>query len=114
MKKILTLIIAFCIGLSFSYAGNDESPEGLLTTTEMTGKVVDKLSGETLAGVMVELDGTGKSVFSDFDGNFTFENLIPGEYKLILSLISYEKNETKIDLSKPTEGAHKVMLQTIN
>ena len=114
MKKALTFIIALCIGLSFSFAGNDGNPEGLVTTTQMTGKVIDMATGETLAGVTVELDGTGKSVFSDFDGNFTFENLKPGEYNLILSLISYEKNETKVDLSKLKEGEVKVMLKTIN
>jgi hypothetical protein len=113
MKKVFVLFIALCIGISFSYAENDENTDNSATTTNMTGKVVDKITGETLAGVMVSLDGTDKYVFSDFDGNFTFENLKPAEYDLTLSLISYEKSEFTVDLSKCKEEV-KIKLETVN
>lgn len=113
MKNVIILIIAFVLGMNISFASNDKNTENASATTNMTGKVIDKITGETLAGVMVELDGTNKYVFSDFDGNFSFENLNTGEYSITVSLISYEKNQTRVNLSKPCEKEVKVMLETI-
>lgn len=114
MKKVLIVLVALCIGLGISYAENDETTGNSAPVTTMTGKVLDKITGETLAGVMVELDGTDKYVFSDFDGNFTFENLKPAEYNLTFSLISYEKNEMKVNLVKTETEDLKVELKTVN
>ena len=112
MKKLFVLLIALCVGFGISYAENDDKSENPAPTTSMTGKVVDKITGETLAGVMVALEGTDKYVFSDFDGNFTFEGLKPAKYNLTLSLISYEKSEVKVDLKNEEEV--EVKLETVN
>lgn len=114
MKKILFLLVALFIGLNLSFASNDENPESPAPTVNMTGKIIDKITGETLAGVMVKLDGTDKYVFSDFDGNFTFENLKKLEYKVIFSLISYEENISNVDLNKAPEEGVNVKLETVN
>ena len=113
MKKVIVLVVALCIGLTFTYAENDENNGNSAATINMSGIVIDKNTGETLAGVMVSLDNTDKYVFSDFDGNFTFEDLKPAEYSLTFSLISYEKNEMKVDLNKSKEEI-KVKLKTLN
>lgn len=112
MKKLFILVIALSVGLGISYAENDEISKNPAPTTSMSGKVIDKITGETLAGVMVELEGTDTYVFSDFDGNFTFEKLTPAEYKLTFSLISYEKSEVKVDLNK--KETVEVKLETVN
>ena len=114
MKKVFVLIVALCIGLAYSYADNEGTSENPAATTSMNGKVIDKITGETLAGVMVQLDGTDNYVFSDFDGNFTFNDLKPAEYNLTCSLISYEKNEISVDLKKPVKEDIRVMLKTVN
>ncbi len=114
MKKVIVLIVALCIGLSFSYADNEGNSENPATTTSISGKVIDKVSGETLAGVMVQLDGTDKYAFSDFDGNFSFSDLKPAEYSITCSLISYEKNEIRVDLKKPVKEEIRVMLKNVN
>ena len=112
MKKIFILIIALCVGFGISYAENDENTHNASTTTSMNGKVIDKVTGETLAGVMVELEGTDKYVFSDFDGNFTFKELKPAEYNVTFSLISYEKSKVKVDLNK--KESVEIKLKTVN
>lgn len=93
MKKTLILIVAMIIGLNFSYAGNENEPAKAAPTSSITGTIVDKLSGEILAGVSVKLEETDQVVFTDFDGNFSFENLSTGDYNLEVSLISYQTSE---------------------
>ncbi len=111
MKKFITLAIASIISLQFGFSSNDISSENPPATMNMTGKVIDKTTGETLAGVMVEIDGTDKQVFSDFDGNFTFENLAAGEYKLTVSLISYEEGQASVALDRSCNKEVEVKLE---
>lgn len=96
MKNTIILIVALVIGINFSYAGNENETENAAPTSSLSGTIVDKISGETLAGVKVKLDKNDQIVFTDFDGNFTFENLPPGDYELEVSMISYEKSELKV------------------
>lgn len=113
MKKFLVFIIALGLGLTISFAENDKAGESAAPTTNLSGQVIDVATGETLAGVMVKLEGTDKSVFSDFDGNFTFENLKPAKYDVSVSLISYENVKTEIDLKNPDQGQLDIKLKTI-
>lgn len=114
MKKTIVLVIALLIGTSFSFAGNDKTTDNNAPTTSLMGKVIDESTGETLAGVMVQLEGTDMYVFSDFDGNFKFEDLKPEKYEVTLSLISYEKTETEVDLKSSNGEELKVKLKTVN
>lgn len=83
--------------LGMTYAGNNVTkenksaakPESSIT---LKGKIVDFSTGEALTGVEVEIEGTSLSTYSDLDGNFSFENLKPGEYSIIASFISYKKS----------------------
>ncbi len=97
MKLFLTLILV--AGLFFSgLADNKEHKPAEAdkpTTVTITGKVADELTGELLVGVEVKLKGTDKKVYTDFDGNFFFEDITPGEYSITASYISYEKNTTE-------------------
>lgn len=97
MKKIfLSLLI---IGLALvSFAKSEENktetttPSESVASTELTGIVTDKVSNEALVGVEVEIEGANQKVYTDFDGKFTFNNLKAGEYNVVASYISYEKN----------------------
>jgi len=83
--RLLILIIAL-FSLTSSFANNNEKnePKSFL----ITGKVVD--NNESLTGVKVVLDGKEMVVYTDFDGNFVIENVVPGEHTLSLSLITYD------------------------
>ena len=95
MKIFLTLILVtglFFSGLADdkdSKPANDDKP----STVMITGNVADEMTGELLVGVEVKLKGTDKKAYTDFDGNFYFEDVTPGEYNIVASYISYEKNE---------------------
>lgn len=59
------------------------------TTGKIVGQVVDKSSGEPLAGVNILLEGTNLGAASDMDGNFLIIGVPPGIYTVIASYISY-------------------------
>jgi hypothetical protein len=62
-----------------------------LVTVE--GTVSDKISGESLTGVKVRLEGFDRIEYTDFDGKFSFENLKPGRYNFRVEFISYDSRE---------------------
>lgn len=68
------------------------SAEMSAATTTIQGKVTDMITGESLAGAEVTIEGTDIKAFTDLDGNFSIAGLKPGKYSIICSLISYNKS----------------------
>jgi hypothetical protein len=92
MKRIPLFLSIIAIGFVLStFASNDGVPAPEAHST-VTGKVVDLVSGETLAGVAVSIEGTDTKVYTDLDGNFTIQDVKPGTYNLVLSMISYKNS----------------------
>lgn len=97
MKK---LIVLFSLVVSVSLwckASNDN--EGNNTNNEnatitISGKVVDNLSGEPLAGVLISVESADIKSYTDFEGNFTL-NVKPGEYDIMIDYISYNALQLK-------------------
>lgn len=59
--------------------------------TIVSGKIVDKVSGETLIGAAIKAVGpVSKGAISDYDGNFSFE-VEPGTYTIAVSYTSYRE-----------------------
>jgi CarboxypepD_reg-like domain len=88
---------------SFAFGDKD------LKTSTIAGKIVDLTNQENLAGAEVLIVETGTKIFTDFDGNYNFDNLPIGNYTIKVNLISYKDSEVKIDTSKNT----KITKQTI-
>ncbi len=59
-------------------------------TATLTGKVTDPKNGEPLVGASVLLVGTYKGVSVDFDGNYTINDIKPGDYDIKVQFIGYE------------------------
>lgn len=98
MKKVFVTIIAIALVI-LSYANHTgdnsetpKNPEAPVQTVNLTGKVLDVTSGEALAGVEVSIEGSDIKAYTDFDGNYTIENVKPGTYNIIASFISYKKS----------------------
>lgn len=79
----------------------------------LTGSVADENSGESLVGVEVKIEGTDLKTYTDFDGNFAFKNVKPGEYKLVTNYISYQKKTETLKVS-PKQNELKIKLQASN
>lgn len=95
MRKILLVLFSVIFAIS---AFSDEKGSNPANSTEhsgliyFTGNVKDKSTGESLVGVKVTLEGTNKQAYTDFDGNFVFEDVKAGKYNIAVDYISYEKN----------------------
>ena len=81
--RLIILAIAL-VSFTTSFANNNEE---VLKSFSISGKVVDNT--ESLTGVKIVLDGKEVTVYTDFDGNFTIENVLAGEHTISLSLITY-------------------------
>lgn len=67
-------------------------------TVALTGTITDSQSGELLAGVEVNIEGTDTKTYTDFDGNFQFQDIKPGEYKIVTNYISYNKTSETLEV----------------
>jgi len=93
MKKLISaaLLLTALIFNNKVFATGD-MPANSAAKSGISGKVVDNKTGESLVGVVIEVEGTDQKVYSDLDGNFAINNLEPGQYSLVLSLISYKNS----------------------
>ena len=92
MRTIFLAITLLFLTTGFATNNNEE---GKLKSFSISGKVFD--SNESLTGVKVMLDGKEIIVYTDFDGNFTLENVLPGEHTVSFSLITYNNKEIKFN-----------------
>ncbi len=71
----------------------------------VTGKVVDKVTGETLPGVNVILEGTSIGSATDVEGEYMIRQIPAGSYKIIAKYIGYEDQIVPITIvsNKKTE-----------
>jgi len=93
MKKLLLLSIVL-LGLNVSFANSKTEESVTPASTEnlcIQGNVTDINSGEALAGVKIEIEGTKEVVYTDFEGNFSIVKLKAGNYDLNVSYISYNE-----------------------
>jgi len=101
MKKLsFSLVLFLLIAFSGFATKNAEAEKESVKTVSLSGQVLDHITGEALAGVKVVVEGAEESSYTDFDGNFSFTNLLPGSYKLSASYISYEKSDVEVSLEE--------------
>lgn len=101
MKKLINLLLILLLMiplLSYSQASGGS----------ITGVVRDRVTGETMPGVNVVIDGTLRGASTDAEGRFIISSLAGGTYSLTFSFISYAS--VKVDGVTVKEGA----ISTIN
>ena len=88
----LTLVLILCAGLTFAGNGNNTREKDAIKL--VTGKVIDKASGEEIAGAEIRIGD--KVLYSDLDGNFSVA-LPMANQTAIVKFISYSDAEIAID-----------------
>ncbi len=74
------------------------SASGYSNTGIIQGKVSDAVTGESLVGATVLIQGTLTGTITNIDGVFELKNVAPGTYNVVVSYISYEKQILKTDV----------------
>lgn len=116
MKKRSIFFIMFLLisVVMMANDGNGNKSGKSAATTSLAGKVIDKNSGEYLAGVAVKIEGSDKVVYTDFDGNFEFASLKPGNYHVSTNMISYKENSENVKISLKDENRVELKLETLS
>jgi hypothetical protein len=88
--KIFIILALVYTGLSSPLEGIYEGRQ-FEEKVEVSGNIYDLATGEALTGASITLINEGKTVFTDFDGNFTL--VLPRDKSIALKVeyISYQK-----------------------
>ncbi len=90
MKKHILTFIILLTGI-IAIAGNTKDDKEKNGTQQISGKVIDKVSGEEIAGAEIKLGD--KIIYTDLNGNFS-ANVQISTTELLVKYISY--SDTKI------------------
>ena len=87
--KVLTFVL-------FAFFTNPLDTELMEHATfDLSGIVVEERTGEPLSGAMIKISGLEKEYYTDFEGRFNIEALIPGSYDIEISYVSFESTTLK-------------------
>lgn len=100
----MTPIHAFAWGTFISIAMAFLCVSNANAQTEITGRVLDQVSGESLVGASVYLEEYATGGMTDFDGNFRFSTRQTGEAHLVVSMIGYEPSRSYLQLPANQSG----------
>ena len=90
VKKLL-LLISFTFALTTgALATNDP-----VNVKMLSGKVIDKQSGETLTGVKVQLKGTDNYCYTDMNGDFVLTVSASSTAEVLINMVGYEPTTLK-------------------
>jgi hypothetical protein len=116
MKRILSIVLVGLVLIISNkvFATGDESVVAANAKASISGKVLDIKTGESLAGVAVTLEGTNIKVYTDLDGSFSVDGISPGNYNLVLSLISYKNSLVEnIKINPGSKGIIELKLDAV-
>lgn len=93
MKKIVLLSVILISAICFAQAGEPlKSEKNNESQVVLKGKVIDKKTGETLVGAVINVENSDYKTYTDLDGNFEIKNIKEGKYNIVVSYISYHSS----------------------
>ena len=93
MKKAILISVLIISTICFVYAGEPlKSEKNQESQLVLKGKVIDKKTGETLVGAVINVGNSEYKTYTDLDGNFEIKNVKEGNYNIVVSYISYHSS----------------------
>ncbi len=92
MKRAVLIFCLIIIGIT-AFAENADNNKEKASTKLISGKVIDKISGEEIAGAVVKIGD--KIIYTDLNGKFS-AIIKSSETEAIISFVSY--NEMKVNI----------------
>lgn len=98
-RKRLAALLAVLIGAVATATSAAAQEAAGPSAVPVSGQVVDRSTGQPLAGAFVELDGARLETLTDEQGRFTFRKVRPGEHTVAVSLLGYAELEHKLTVA---------------
>ncbi len=92
MKKLYFILVIILFS-NIAFAGDSNNAKDKESYKLVFGKIIDKKSGEEIAGAAVKIDD--KIVYTDLNGNFS-ASISTKQTQAIVTSISY--NDTKVNI----------------
>jgi hypothetical protein len=89
MKKLLFFSLILLAAIGFSNTDKGTTPNGAVKSKQLFGKVKDQVTGETLAGVKIQVKGSDTYCYSDLDGNFNISVILAEKADLSIEVVGY-------------------------
>jgi len=96
VKVLFVLPVILCLVFAFSKPQIIGESSQSMQPKQVTGKVVDAKSGESLSGAAIIIEGTTEGTVSGEDGKYKIE-VSGGEKVLVFSYVGYETQRLKAD-----------------
>lgn len=106
MKTYIIILIAILSG-SFAIAENNNSTIKRDNTKLISGKVIDKKSGEEIAGAEIKIDN--KIIYTDLNGNF-LASINSTKTEAFVTFVSY--NDAKVNIEPFSYNAIVIELES--
>ena len=90
MKQTLIILIACFLGMGTLSAAKGDKNKKLLC-----GKVIDKTTGEALAGVKIEIKATGTYCYTDLNGNYILSIPAGSKQEVEANVVGYAQTKLK-------------------
>ena len=116
MKRYIMIfaVLLFSVNAGTALAVEDKNKDEATKTATVKGQVVDKITGEPLAGVSIEVPGTEKAVYTDFEGRFVISAIPAGSHDLHISYLSYQREyHNNMQFKSSNDHEFKFKLQPI-
>ena len=97
--KMLKFFTVFIISNAMIFIAQGQS----FPTGALKGKIVDKVTKQTLPGATIQIKGTQIGASADTSGAFILKNIPEGEYSVVISYVGYQEkiiNDVQVKRNK--------------
>ena len=113
---LLPFISAFALGINANSTvlpieiTNEINDNANNRKCTISGIITDSKTKEPLTGATIQIEGTNFGTIADIDGNFDFQNLNPGKYRLNIKYIAYQDVTVEAQVSPTSKTFLEIQL----